>query len=100
MTPHGHGENAEARRPEVYPVGALRGCPNEGNLKPAHPDFSKIRFSAAKPFVFDKAPKVGYEGCTSVTSIIPGSTHIVVDVPPVEEPHNSEMPDRQLGGCA
>ena len=30
--------------------------PNERNylLNPAHPDFSKIRFSAPKPFVFDK----------------------------------------------
>jgi RES domain-containing protein len=33
--------------------------PNERNylLNPAHPDFSKIRFSAPKPFVFDKRLK-------------------------------------------
>ena len=33
--------------------------PNERNylLNPAHPDFSQIRFSAPKPFVFDKRLK-------------------------------------------
>jgi RES domain-containing protein len=33
--------------------------PNERNylLNPAHPDFSKIRFSAPRPFVFDKRLK-------------------------------------------
>lgn len=33
--------------------------PNERNylLNPAHPDFSKIRFSTPKPFVFDKRLK-------------------------------------------
>jgi RES domain-containing protein len=30
--------------------------PNEPNylLNPAHPDFSRVRFSAPKPFVFDR----------------------------------------------
>jgi RES domain-containing protein len=42
----------------VLPVPSVV-VPNERNylLNPAHPDFSKIRFSAPKPFVFDKRLK-------------------------------------------
>jgi RES domain-containing protein len=41
------------------PVRASVVVPYERNylLNPAHPDFPKIRFSAPKPFVFDKRLK-------------------------------------------